>query len=158
MKTKILFPNSFKKVGWVLFSFGAFFGVLYLFYENELSIFNFKVFAVAEQQLFSDTGFFKVIMDNVLSELASLLLILGAILISFSREKLEDEFISKIRLDSLVWATYVNYLILAISIIFIYTLAFYWVLIFNMFTLLFFFLIRFNWVLLKSKVQLSNEE
>ncbi|MGB3922738.1 MAG: hypothetical protein WBL00_02275, partial [Bacteroidales bacterium] len=96
--------------------------------------------------------------NNVLDEISSILLIIGALLIAFSKEKTEDEFISKIRLESLVWATYINYAILIFAIIFIYDMTFLWVLVFNMFTLLVFFLIRFNWALYKSKNQISNEE
>jgi hypothetical protein len=87
-----------------------------------------------------------------------LLLIIGAILIAFSKEKFEDEFISKIRLESLVWAIYLNYAVLILAIIFIYDMTFFWVIVLNMFTLLFFFIFRFNWALIKSKKQIRDEE
>ena len=73
-------------------------------------------------------------------------------------EKTEDEFISRLRLESLVWATYVNYIILALSIIFIYDEVFFWVMILNMFTILLFFLLRFNWILSRTKKQMAHEE
>jgi hypothetical protein len=37
-------------------------------------------------------------------------------------------------------------------------MTFFWVLVFNMFTLLVFFLVRFNWALYKSKNQIYDEE
>jgi hypothetical protein len=93
-----------------------------------------------------------------LDEISGLLLIIGGLLIVSSKAKSEDEFISKIRLESLLWATYVNYFILILTIIFIYDLIFFWILVFNMFTVLIFFIFRFNWVLYKSKKQIRDEE
>jgi len=119
---------------------------------------EFSKASVVEQAIFNDTVFFSFTENNILDEIAGLLIIIGALLIAFSKEKLEDEFIAKIRLESLVWATYVNYAILLLSIIFIYDLMFFWVLVFNMFTILIFFIIRFNWVLNKTKNQIRDEE
>jgi len=158
MKTNYLFPNRFKKIGWLLFIPGIILGIVYLIYQSDISLFNIKVFAIAEEAIFSDNTFFSVSENNILDEITSILLIIGALLIAFSKEKSEDEFISIIRLKSLVWATYVNYAILIFAIIFIYDMTFFWVLVFNMFTLLVFFLVRFNWALYKSKKQISDEE
>jgi hypothetical protein len=85
------------------------------------------------------------VKNNVFDELIGLLLIAGGLFIAFSKEETEDEFIAKIRLESLVWATYFNYAILMLSVIFVYGMSFFGVLVFNMFTLLLFFIIRFNW-------------
>jgi hypothetical protein len=158
MKTNYLFPNHFKKIGWLLFIPGIILGIVYLIYQSDISLFDIKVFAIAEKVIFNDADFFTISENNVLDEISSILLIIGALLIAFSKEKTEDEFISKIRLESLVWATYINYAILILAIIFVYDITFFWVLVFNMFTLLVFFLIRFNWALYKSKNQISNEE
>jgi len=158
MKTNYLFPNRFKKIGWLLFIPGIILGIVYLIYQSDITLFNIKIFAIAEEAIFSDAKFFSISENNVLDEISSILLIIGALLIAFSKEKSEDEFISKIRLESLVWATYINYAILILAIIFVYDMTFLWVLVFNMFTLLVFFLIRFNWALYKSKNQISDEE
>lgn len=158
MKTNYLFPNQYKKLGWLFFIPGIILGIVYLIYQSDISLFNIKVFAIAKEAIFSDTTFFSISKNNVLDELSSILIIIGALFISFSKEKSEDEFITKIRLESLVWATYINYAILILAIIFVYDMTFLWVLVFNMFTLLFFFLVRFNWALYKFKNQISDEE
>lgn len=158
MKSNYLFPNRFKKIGWFLFIPGLILGIVFLISQSDISFFDVKVFSVVEQAIFNDTVFFSFTENNILDEIAGLLIIIGALLIAFSKEKLEDEFIAKIRLESLVWATYVNYAILLLSIIFIYDLMFFWVLVFNMFTILIFFIIRFNWVLNKTKNQIRDEE
>ena len=153
MKTKYLFPNRFKIIGWFLFIPGIILGILYLLYEPHPEFLDSTVFAIAES-LFK----FSFIINNVYDEITALLIIIGAIFIAFSREKSEDEYISKIRLDSLVWATYVNYIIVILAIIFIYDFGFYWVILLNMFTILIFFIIRYNWALYKSRKQIRDEE
>jgi len=158
MKTNYLFSNRLKKTGWLIFITGLALGVGSMVFSSNISLFNFKVFAIAEQSIFSDTTFFSISENNILDEIFSILIIIGALLIAFSKEKYEDEFISKIRLESLVWATYISYAILILAIIFVYDMTFFWVLNFNMFTLLVVFLIRFNWALNKSKKQISDEE
>jgi hypothetical protein len=127
-------------------------------YGYSVNFFNIKAFALAEEALFSDNSFFSISGNNFLDDISSILIIIGALLIAFSKEKFEDEFISKIRLESLVWATYINYAILTLAIIFVKDMTFFWVLVFNMFTLLVFFLVRFNWALYKSKNQIYDEE
>ena len=45
-------------------------------------------------------------------------MLVGLIIVAFSKEKIEDEQISQLRLDSLQWAVYLNYIILVISLSF----------------------------------------
>ncbi len=158
MKTNYLFPHQYKRIGWFLFIPGVLLGILFLIAQSDISILNFKVLSIAEQRFFGETVFFSIVENNVLDEITGLLLIIGALLIAFSKEKSEDEFISKIRLESLVWATYINYAILIFTIMFVYDMIFFWVLVFNLFTVLIFFIIRFNWALYKSKNQIRDEE
>lgn len=147
-----------KKFGWILLIPGIILGLFFLIDQSEPNFLNVTVFSIAEQAIFSDSLFFTLTENNILDEIIGLLLITGAILIAFSKEKYEDEFILKIRLESLVWAIYLNYAVLILTLIFIYDMIFFWVLVFNMFTLLFFFIIRFNWALMKSKKQIRDEE
>ena len=158
MRTNYLLPNRFKKTGWVLFITGIVLGMIYLTIQDKPDFLNFNVFAIADQGFLPPANFFTVTQTNIFDNIIALLLIAGSVFIALSKEKTEDEYISKIRLESLVWATYVNYAILIIAIIFVYGFAFFWVLVFNMFTILFFFLIRFNWVLYKSKKMMRNEK
>ena len=73
----------------------------------------------------------------------------------YTKEKIEDEFIFKLRNDSLVWAIILNYVVLLLTVIFIYEGNFFTVLVYNMFTPLIFFIIRFNFLKYKSR---SHEE
>jgi hypothetical protein len=85
--------------------------------------------------------------NNLTNELAGLGAIVGLLLIAFSKERVEDEMISRLRLDALQWSIYANYLILAVAILTIYDGAFLTVMIYNMFTVLLVFIGRFRWLL-----------
>lgn len=158
MKSNYLFPNQFKKIGWIVLIIGLALGVLFLISPTDINFFNIKVFAIAGQPIFGKSAIFSIYKNNILNELVGLFIMTGLLFIAFSKEKSEDEFISKIRLESLVWATYVNYVVLGLALLFIYDLKFLWVFVFNMFTILIFFIIHFNWSLYKSKKQLKDEE
>jgi len=158
MKFNYLFPHYLKRVGFVLLALGVV-ALMYSFLiSNTPDFMDFNVYALIRQRFLSPVEFFSVVETNFLDELIAGLLILGLGLISFSREKVEDEFIAKTRLESLVWATYLNYGVLLLSVLFVYEMAFFMVMIVNMFTILIFFVIRFNWVMSKSKRQLRHEE
>ena len=158
MKLNYLFPNKYKKVGWLILVPSAIIGLITLILEFEPSYLDFNVPAIFVDNLFGDNHFIGIVENNVLNEILSVLVILSSLLVAFSKEKLEDEYISKIRLESLVWAVYLNYAILLISFLFIFDLSFLWVMIFNMFTILLFFIIRFNWQISKLKKSSRYEE
>ena len=157
MKTNYLISNKYKPLGWVLFIAGIIAGLFLSFTDYEAEILNVKVLALygGDGIFSSNQGFFKIIENSILDELIALSIIIGGLLVGFSREKIEDEFIYKLRKDSLVWALLFNYLILSLAIVFIYDFTFFDVLVFNMFTPLIFFIIRFNFLKLKTR---SNEE
>jgi len=157
MKTNYLISNKYKSIGWILFIMGILGGILIYLSEYETDIFNIKVFAViGGKTIFGKNEYFSIIENGILDELITLLIIIGGFLVAFSREKVEDEFIYKLRKDSLVWALFVNYSILILATLFVYNFAFFDVLIFNMFTPLIFFVIRFNF--LKRKLLSGHEE
>ena len=156
--TKALFPNNFKKVGWILFVPGILISLAILVFEFEPKWFEIKVFAIMSESLMGDTIYFSWIEDNILNEVAILLVVIGALFIAMSRERVEDEYVSKIRLDSLIWAVYINYAILILSVLFVYRLSFYWILILNMATLLIFFVFRFRWALFQTSKTLEYEK
>ena len=159
MKTHYLFPNRFKTYGWIIFLSGFVLAGLMVSLDLEPESLDLNIFTIAAQPNFmGDPEYFSMQENNMLAEIVGILLICGLLFIAFAKEKAEDEFIARLRLESLVWATYVNYIILAISILFIYDMVFFWVLIINMFTILLFFLLRFNWILYKTNKQMEHEE
>lgn len=158
MKTNYLLPNQFKKIGWLVFIPVLILGLLWVIFEFEPAAFDIKTVALFKDDYLDDIQFMAITENNIVDEIIGVLIIISGIFIAFSKEKEEDEFISKIRLESLVWATYVNYAILILALILVYNMSFFWVMVFNMFTVLIFFIIRYNWALYKSKRELSDEK
>ncbi len=161
MKRNYLLPHKFKKPGWFILIPSAVFGLFTVITNYEPEFFDLRVFSISGNggfELFKDESFLTFINDNILNEILGILIIISALMVAFSKEKQEDEYISKIRLESLVWATYVNYAVLLLSFLFLYGFSFLWVMIFNMFTILLFFIVRFNWQIKKLNKSGSYEE
>ena len=159
MKTNFLFPNSYKKIGWLLFIPSLITGKILFFlgfdFDNHFKI---KVLALISNQLFSKNNYFTFIQNGILDEVLIILTIVGAILIGFSKTKNEDEFISKIRYESLVWATYFNFGLMIIATILIYGFPYFYVLLANIFAMLLFFIIRFHYMIYKLNKSTKDDE
>ncbi|HMH32993.1 MAG TPA: hypothetical protein VK543_08175 [Puia sp.] len=89
---------------------------------------------------------------------SSVLVLIGLFLIAFSKEKIEDEQIYQLRLDSLRWAIYFNYLVLLFSLLFTNGINFIDMLRLNLWLPLLFFIIRFRWVIFRLNRSLNLEK
>jgi hypothetical protein len=85
----------------------------------------------------------------------TLLMAMGLFLAAFSKEKIEDEQISQLRLDSLQWAIYLNYVLLLIGLTFSADTEH--VLFLNLLIPMVFLIIRFRWVLFRLNHSLPKE-
>ncbi|MEQ3664866.1 MULTISPECIES: hypothetical protein [unclassified Olleya] len=119
--------------------------------DGELLQTNVLVLYNSDRFFDNNNGFFKIIENGILDEIVAILIIVGGLIVGFSKEKIEDEFIFQLRKTSLVWAIIFNYIVLIFAIVFVYNMTFFEVLIFNMFTPLLFFIIRFNFLKYKSR-------
>jgi hypothetical protein len=155
MQHKLLLPNKYKKAGWIILIPAFIFGVILIATDFSPVWLHAKVFS-----LFPDNGnrLFKLADENLTNTIIGVFFIAGALLVGFTKEKNEDEFISNIRLSSLLWAVLVNYILLIIAFLFIYESAFLSVMMYNMFTVLLIFIIRFNYVLYKYSKSASDEK
>jgi hypothetical protein len=159
MKTTLLLPNRFKKLGWILFVPMLAIGIFVIVTDYQVPWLQAEVFALTSGSFFDkklQNGMF--IETNLTNTVLGVLFIIGAILVSFSKEKNEDEFIAIIRLKSLLWAVLVNYMLLIIAFLLVYELPFFTVMTFNMFTVLLLFIFRFHFLLYRSKSAMANEK
>ncbi|QKZ14575.1 hypothetical protein [Spirosoma sp. KUDC1026] len=136
MNAKWLFPHRFRLIGWIIFV-----PLLLLGLANRYADFRIRQLNVSSWLLFGEIG------NNLTDEFAGVGVIVGLLLIAFSKEKVEDEMISRIRLEALQWSVYANYLLLAIAMLTVYNGAFLEVMVYNMFTVLLVFIGRFRWLL-----------
>lgn len=158
MKVNYLFPSNYKKIGLVVMIPSLTIGLIFHLISYEPAFFDFNVTAISIDDVFEKAQLFKTTNNNLLNEIFGILVIVSGLMAAFSKEIIEDEYVSKLRLESLVWAVYVNYGVLLFSFLFIYDFDFFLVMIFNMVTVLIFFIIRFNWQISKLKKSASYEE
>jgi hypothetical protein len=160
METKFLLPNKFKLIGWILLIPSSILGLFVIFEEFKFSFLELRVFTISSGGFapWEFTNAFSFEEQNLTATIVGIIFLAGALMVTLAREKNEDEFISKKRLESLLWATIINYLILLFCFIFFYEFGFVYVMILNMFTILILFIMRFNYVLYKSSKFLSHEK
>ena len=149
MKNKLLLSKKYKLIGIiVLFPF-VILGILNVYKDFQLS---FLQLPLTDQYLNS----FDFNDKNFTNEVALSGVIVGLLLIAFSREKMEDEFINKIRLESWQWAVLINYILLLFANWLIYGTEFLQVMLYNMLTILIIFIIRFHWSLSRYRKQIAE--
>jgi len=139
MKTRFLFPLGARYIGIILLVAG----LLFNFYsrgQGNREIFVWQHFHAAGQSTLRGDG--SECFDD---EIQLSLVLIGLIFIASSKEKIEDEHISSLRLESLQWAMYVNYAVFFILIYTCYGLSFLAYSFYNVLTLLVFFIVRFRW-------------
>lgn len=158
MSNTPLLPHSYKKIGWLLLITGLVLGIWYLLRTPEYSFFSTKMFAAVGEEALGKNYFFKIIENNILDELIAIVAIIGALIVAFTKETIEDEFIQKMRLDSLMWATIISYAVLVLIILFVYDISFFTALLVNMLTIPIIFIARFKWLLHRSKIKTSHAE
>ncbi len=158
MTTKLLLPNRYKKMGWFILIPATLLGLILVYNEFGADWLSASVFAIAADGTFGNYKYFSFINTNITNTVIGSLFIIGALLVSFSKEKNEDEFIAEIRLSSLLWAVCVNYILLLIAFVLVYGTPFLDVMIYNMFTVLIIFIVRFNYLMYKNSKTVTDEK
>jgi hypothetical protein len=162
MNSKLLLPHRFKTIGWIILIPITILGIIAMANNFEPDWLDMRIFALFNDDLLfggvGESGNFKFIETNVTLTLIGALFIVGAMMVGFSKEKMEDEFIAKIRLSSLLWSVWVNYALLFLAFIFVYGMSFFDVMIFNMFTVLIIFIVRFNYILWRSSKSMADDK
>ena len=131
MKTP-LFPHSFQRVGWIIFAIGVALGAYSILKGFDGSY----------------------VMNNV----TIISIIVGGLLATCSREKIEDEMTQQLRLSSLLTALYINYAALIVCALLVYDMDFLNVMIYNMFTILLIFMVVFRWKIWRMKKGAEDEK
>lgn len=159
MKSMKLLPYRYKIIGWVILVPSLLAGLLMLLGIDNFASFTFsgKTFAFVSGDLMKDNQYFQVISTDLKATLAGTLITAGALLVAFSREKVEDEFIAALRLSSFQWAVLVSYTILFFCFLFVFGIPFFTVMSLNMFTVILLFIIRFNFLLYRNKKHIHEK-
>jgi len=165
MNKYLLLPHRFKAIGWCILIPATMAGVYLIAKSFEVTWLRTTVFSFFGHDGFVHNGNsltgnhnFSFITVDVTLSLVGFLFIMGGLMVSFSKEKTEDEFISNLRLSSLLWSVWVNYVLLLIAFVFIWNFDFLSVMVYNMFTILIIFIIRFNFILYKNSKMATDEK
>ena len=127
MLTKILLPHKFQMIGWILFFPLAILLVLNGFYDYEINWLTWDNFRSGDILNTSN--------ENFTNEISIVGTFLSLFFIAFSKEKQEDEYIQKIRLDSLLIAFYVYGLLTVFGTLVFYSVGYLEFMGFNMFSI-----------------------
>jgi hypothetical protein len=163
MNQKLLLPSRFKTIGWFILIPATMAGIFLMTTDFESQWLTMRVFSIFGDDAFlKNTGTpsqnFSFITADVTNSLVGILFITAGLMVSFSKEKREDEFIANLRLSSLLWSVWVNYILLLLAFLFIWNLDFLNVMVYNMFTILTIFIIRFNYILYRSKTYMADDK
>jgi undecaprenyl pyrophosphate phosphatase UppP len=132
MKPKFLFPYWTRYLGWLL----VFAHIPVMLLSKYYDLYSYG----KDDELFNGR--------HIIFIGTALLMAVGLFMVAFSREKIEDEQIAQLRLDSLRWAVFVNYIVLIICLIFFTDT--HHILLMNLWVPLLFFIIRFQWMLYRN--------
>ena len=103
-----------------------------MFVVNVFSIFSYEWFG-------SEPKGFGWIENGLGDEIFTLLIIVSGLINSFSKEKIEDELISRIRLESLSLSVFISFGLIIISTFLVFNINYMYVLVFNLFLIILLF-------------------
>lgn len=149
MKTNYLLPNAWKKVGWILLI-------------PLLVLLGWLIACEAIWDYNDPSTYYIDISPAWLYNSINTILIVGFsiafMLVAFSREKTEDEYIMQIRYVCLIRAVLVNYIILIIAALLLYDFKFLSFMGYNMFTLIVIYIAAFQISLCRLRKSARHEE
>ncbi|MFT6998728.1 MAG: hypothetical protein ACJAQ4_002491 [Cryomorphaceae bacterium] len=123
-----LFPHSYRYAGWPLLIAGLILGFFLVFFDLSISWLDIKVLSLGgDYDLFltqTEPSFLNFVDDNFTNEMVALLVLIGSVLVAFSKEKVEDEFFQQLRFESIIWALKIQSAALLVAILFLYNFAF----------------------------------
>ena len=145
-----LFSNKFKKVsGWV-FYLSLPVGLFLMLTERIQDIFVVKVFSIfSHEWVGSEPTGFGWIENGLGDEFFTLLIIISGLVNSFCREKIEDELISRTRLESLSLSLFISFGLIIVSTFLVYSINYMYVLVSNLFLIILLFNLIFKFRLSK---------
>ncbi len=151
MKNHLLLPNKCRLIGYVLLPFAMTWLVLTSFCE--VTVFDslrINQGGTNSSGLFSGSGEFlwsKNFSADLNGTIAITMTLLFLFMVAFAKEKKEDEYVRMVRLRALQVSVYVNYVILLLTTIFIYSTSYLLVIEINLFTIPIIFILVYNYFL-----------
>ena len=144
-----LFDNKYKKISGLVFYLTSIIGLYLLITDIIFDLFTLNVYSLFSESI-SDLTYGGGWIENGLGdEIFTTIIIISGLINSFCKEKIEDELISKIRLESLTMSLFISYGLVILSTFLIYNLSYMYVLVFNLFLIILLFNLIFKFRLFK---------
>ena len=145
-----LFSNNFKKPSGIIFYLSILIGFYLLITERLQEMFVVNVFSIFSYEwVGSERTGFGWIENGLGDEFFTLLIIVSGLINSFSKEKIEDELISKIRLESLTLSLFISFGLIILSTFLVFNINYMYVLVFNLFLIILLFNLTLKFRLFK---------
>ena len=138
---------KWKFLGWILVTVGIICTIFYVNYDFRLSMPVFAIFSY-----FMEMKFLVSYTTNVTDEIMMICLLLGFLILVFSREKDELAEFEQMRGKALFKSLFYNSIFMLFSIIFIYGQGFFVIMVLNMYSLFILYLIFYN----RMKIKLNH--
>jgi hypothetical protein len=155
MKNTLLISSKYKVIGWAIFlTFTAVYvyGTFVHPYLYENTSFQIPGFTWSYANNFSWAE------TNMTGPLISSGILIGLLMICFSKEKEEDEYISFLRLRSWQWAVLISYGVIFFANWLLFGTWFFAFMIYNLVATLIIFIVKFNYSLYRLKQERIGDE
>ena len=145
-----LFNYKYKKISGWIFYLSIPIGLFLLWNDRIHDVFVVNVFSIFSYEwIGSERTGFGWIENGLGDEIFTLLIIVSGLINSFSKEKIEDELISRIRLESLSLSLFISFGLIIISTFLVFNINYMYVLVFNLFLIILLFNLIFKFRLFK---------
>lgn len=163
MKSRFLLPTQFKVFGIVTLIPSLVLGILTQTQDFGIPFLTFNIPRYLKFEGFynfsnGDSVSYVLNKVNFTNELSFTGIILSLFFIGFSKLKEEDEYISKVRLDSLQMSLYLNFGFLLLASYFVHGYVFLYVPLFNIFTPLIIFIMLFHYQIYVKPLMFQKNE
>jgi len=138
-----LLPTSFQRIGWIILIPSIVLGLYFFKTQTNLPFLE----TTPPFGMEKTTSIFYQPTINLTLTCSGIFILIGALLIAFSCEKQEDEYIQFIRLQAWTRSILISNLVLLFGLIIFYGLDFMEFLTYNMFSTLFIFIVLFRYTL-----------
>lgn len=147
-------PYRSNRIGWLLFLPGMVLGYLVEFMDFKPGFLDFRVFALHSEYLRTRT--MEQVKNNISDELALIMIIIGLVIIIFSKEKNEEPRHQELRLKAMFLSVLLNSLMLCLSVMFVFGIGFLKMAVLSMFTQLLFYVVIFRVMVFFGKLKGNN--
>ncbi|RRD75943.1 hypothetical protein [Tannerella forsythia] len=143
MKNTYLFPNSYRRIGQILAIPSALLCGYYLFFADG-DLLPCRMFSVLSFELFSSIEWFTMVETDAMRQISIVLFTISLLLIAFSREKEEDEYMEYLRSRSMRWAMLISGIVTIVVTLLVYNLAYLYFVFINLYLILILFILKYR--------------